>query len=113
VSEVWWGERRCSGTGQLDPKGGRRFPIGGSTKQLFFKARKNKNIYIETETNKRLTPITLATWEAEIRRIQFEASPGKQFARSHLQNNQRKIDWRCDSSSRSPVLQAQSPEMKP
>jgi hypothetical protein len=31
----------------------------------------------------------------------------------HLQNNQRKIDWRYGSSSRVPALQMQSPKFKP
>jgi hypothetical protein len=31
----------------------------------------------------------------------------------HLQNNQRKMDWRCCSSGRVPTLQVQSPEFKP
>jgi hypothetical protein len=25
----------------------------------------------------------------------FEASPGKQLKRPHLQNNQSKVDWQC------------------
>jgi hypothetical protein len=37
-------------------------------------------------------------WEAEIGRITFKASPGKQFLRLHLQNNQSKMDWRCDET---------------
>ncbi|XP_073899445.1 purine nucleoside phosphorylase LACC1 isoform X2 [Castor canadensis] len=37
---------------------------------------------------------------------QFEASWGKKFTRPHLQNNQSKMDWRWDSSSRVPALQA-------
>jgi hypothetical protein len=31
----------------------------------------------------------------------------------HLQNNQSEIGWRCGSSGRAPVLQAQRPEFKP
>jgi hypothetical protein len=31
----------------------------------------------------------------------------------HLQNNQRKMDWRCGPSSRAPALQVQSHEFKP
>jgi hypothetical protein len=31
----------------------------------------------------------------------------------HLQNNQSKMDWRCGSSGRTPVLPAQSFEFKP
>jgi hypothetical protein len=42
-----------------------------------------------------MTPIILATWEAKIRRKRsgiprFEASPGKQFLRTYLENNQPK-----------------------
>jgi hypothetical protein len=33
--------------------------------------------------------------------------------RPHLQNNQSKMEWRCDSSFRAPPWQAQSPEFKP
>jgi hypothetical protein len=36
-------------------------------------------------------------------RPQFEASLGKQLARTHLYNKQRKMDWRCGLS----------PEFKP
>jgi hypothetical protein len=36
------------------------------------------------------TPVILATWEAEIRRIMVKASPGKQFLRPQLQNNRAK-----------------------
>jgi hypothetical protein len=42
----------------------------------------------------------------------FETSPGKSFKRSHLQNNQSKMHWRCGSRSRAPALQAQSLEFK-
>jgi hypothetical protein len=34
-----------------------------------------------------LTPVIPATWEAGIRGSRFEARPGKQFLRPHLQNN--------------------------
>jgi hypothetical protein len=37
-----------------------------------------------------IMPVILAPWEAEIRRIRFKA-------RSHLQNNQSKMDWKCGS----------------
>jgi hypothetical protein len=37
----------------------------------------------------RFTPIILATWEAEIKRIAVEPSLCKQFKRPHLQNNQK------------------------
>jgi hypothetical protein len=53
-----------------------------------------------------LTPVILATWEAENGRGSwFKASLGKQFARPHLQNNQSKMDWRCGSSGKAPALQ--------
>jgi hypothetical protein len=38
----------------------------------------------------RLTPVILATWEAEIRRLWFEARPGKRFVRPNLENTQHK-----------------------
>jgi hypothetical protein len=34
----------------------------------------------------------------------LEASPGKYFARPLLQNNLRKMDWRCGSSGKDPAL---------
>jgi hypothetical protein len=37
-----------------------------------------------------LTHVILATQEAEIRRIRFEASPGKQFMRCYLEKTQHK-----------------------
>jgi hypothetical protein len=61
-----------------------------------------------------LTPVILTTWEAEIGRIAgLRASLHKSFTRSHLKNNQSKIDWLHGSSGRIPVLQAQSLEFKP
>jgi hypothetical protein len=43
-----------------------------------------------------LTPVILATWEAEIGKTTVEVSPGKYFLRPpHLQNNQSKMDWSC------------------
>jgi hypothetical protein len=59
-----------------------------------------------------LTTVVLATWEAEIRRIQFQASQGKAFPTLHLQNNQTKMEWRYGSSGRKPALQVQSPGFK-
>jgi hypothetical protein len=38
--------------------------------------------------------------------------PSFQGTRTNLQNNQRKMDWRCGSNSRVPALQMQSPEIK-
>jgi hypothetical protein len=42
----------------------------------------------------------------------FEISSGKQFVRSHLQNNQSKVDWRCSSSGRAPAGSNPSPTKK-
>jgi hypothetical protein len=47
--------------------------------------------------------VTLAIWEAEIRKTVLKASPGKYFVRAYLQNNQSKMDWRCSSSGRTPT----------
>jgi hypothetical protein len=59
-----------------------------------------------------LTPVNPPGYSGgEIRRI-FEVSPGKQFERLPLQNNQSKMDWWCGSKGRAPVLQAGSPQFK-
>jgi hypothetical protein len=59
-----------------------------------------------------LTPVILATWEAEIRRIMVQSQPRQIIHENpHLQNKLSKMHWRCDSSS-SPALQAQNPEFK-
>jgi hypothetical protein len=41
-----------------------------------------------------LAPVIIATWEAESRGLQFEASSGLKTTR------QSKMDWRCGSSGR-------------
>jgi hypothetical protein len=40
--------------------------------------------------------------------LRFKASPSKQFPRLHLQNNQSKMDWQCNSS----FLLVRIPEFK-
>jgi hypothetical protein len=53
-----------------------------------------------------LTPLILTAWETEIRRLKFEASPEHiKFLRLQLQNNLSKMDWRCGSSGKAPVLE--------
>jgi hypothetical protein len=37
-------------------------------------------------------PIILTTWRLRLGGMQFKASPGKQFKKLHLQNNQSKMD---------------------
>jgi hypothetical protein len=59
------------------------------------------------------TPIILATWEAEIRRITVWGQPGQIVCKTLLQNYQSKLDWRHGSRDRAPVLQAWSHELKP
>jgi hypothetical protein len=56
----------------------------------------------------KLMPVIPVTWEAEIRRIMVQSKPRQeaQLKRYHLQNNQNKMDWGCDSSGRTPLLQA-------
>jgi hypothetical protein len=39
-------------------------------------------------------PLILATWEAKIGKISILGQPGQ--IDPHFQNNQRKMDWRCD-----------------
>jgi hypothetical protein len=53
-----------------------------------------------------------ATWEPGSGRSKLEASLDKQFMRTHLQNNQNKMDWSCGSSSREPAPQARCLEFK-
>jgi hypothetical protein len=55
------------------------------------------------DANRWLMPIILVFNEAKLRRIKFEASLGKQFARPYFQNNQSKMDW-SGSSGRVPAL---------
>jgi hypothetical protein len=59
---------------------------------------------------------SLVTWETKIGRIVVQGQSGEIILETphphHLQNNQSKMDWRHDSSSRVPVLQARSPEFK-
>jgi hypothetical protein len=59
-----------------------------------------------------LIPVISAIWEAWMEGSRLEARPAKQFTRPSLQNNQSKMDWKCDSSSRAPVLQVHSPEFQ-
>jgi hypothetical protein len=71
-----------------------------------------------------LMPVTLATWEAEIRKIVVSGQPRqivretpilkkkkRERERLHLQNYQSKMAWRCGTSSKAPALQ--SPEFRP
>jgi hypothetical protein len=41
-------------------------------------------------------PVIPATEEAEIRKLRFEASPGKQFTRPCLKKNITRKDWWSD-----------------
>jgi hypothetical protein len=50
-----------------------------------------------------LVPVILATWGAEMRRIEIQGQPG-QFERPHFQNNQNKMDWRHGSRGRVPAF---------
>jgi hypothetical protein len=53
-------------------------------------------------------PVILATGEAEIERIEDQGQPRQTSSskRPHLQDNQRKMDWRYGSSNRAPAMQA-------
>jgi hypothetical protein len=60
----------------------------------------------------RLRPVILATWEIRSGGWRIQVNSGKKVpetsaAPPHLQNNQRKVGWRCGSSSR-----VQTPEFK-
>jgi hypothetical protein len=65
-----------------------------------------------TEAGRRqfLTPVILATQEAEIRRLWFEDSPGKWFVRPCLKNPSH-----AHTHKKSPggVVQSKGPEFKP
>jgi hypothetical protein len=51
-----------------------------------------------------LTPVILVIWEAEIGRITVPDQPQQLLQENPTQNNQGKMDWSCDSSSRVPAL---------
>jgi hypothetical protein len=49
--------------------------------------------------------VILATWEAENRRIEVQGQPKQIVYETTLsKNNQSKMDWRFNSSSRGPAL---------
>jgi hypothetical protein len=51
---------------------------------------------------------TLATWKAEIRKIEVQGQPRQivhETPPPHLQNNHSKMDWRYTSSSKAPAFQ--------
>jgi hypothetical protein len=51
-------------------------------------------------------PAILATLEAEIRRIVVQSQPAQIVTQDSVsKNNQSKMTWKCDSSSRTPALQ--------
>jgi hypothetical protein len=56
-----------------------------------------------------LTSVIVATWEAEVWRITVQGQPRQPV----LQSNRSKMDWRYGWSSRTPALQAWSPEFQP
>jgi hypothetical protein len=51
--------------------------------------------------------------EAENRRIMIRGQLREIIQKPHIQNNQSKMYWSCDSSCRAPAMQVQSPEFKP
>jgi hypothetical protein len=52
-----------------------------------------------------LTLTILTTLEVEIRRIIVRGQPGQIGMRPHFQNNKSKMDWRCGSNSKVPILE--------
>jgi hypothetical protein len=46
-------------------------------------------------------------------RLQFKPAQANHSQDPISKNNKSKMDWRCDASSKVPILQAQSPEFKP
>jgi hypothetical protein len=59
-----------------------------------------------------VTPVILAIWEAEIGRLVVQGQPRQVVCKTHLLNNQSKMEWRSGSSNRVSALQAWSPEFK-
>jgi hypothetical protein len=57
-----------------------------------------------------LVPAILVTWEAEIRKIRFRASPGKEFERLHFQPQQNGLEvWFKQQSTCFAEFKPQSP----
>jgi hypothetical protein len=66
------------------------------------------------QTASLLTPVILATWEAETRRIEAQGQQGQMVHDTpHLQNNHSKIVWKCGSSSRATSLQGKALSSNP
>jgi hypothetical protein len=55
-----------------------------------------------------LTPIILATWEAESQRNAVQGQPGQIVRKSHLQNFQSKMGWRCGLRGRAPAFKCEA-----
>jgi hypothetical protein len=51
-----------------------------------------------------LTLVVLVTWEAEMGGLWLRPAWANSYRDPHLQNNQSKMDWGCDSNSRAPAL---------
>jgi hypothetical protein len=59
-----------------------------------------------------LTPVILATWETEIRRIVVRGQPRKLAHNTISKITRAKMNWRCGSCRRVLASQVQSPEFK-
>jgi hypothetical protein len=55
---------------------------------------------------------SVSTWEAEIRRIGVQGQHRQIVYNTSSLSNQRKMGWRCDSSSGVPALQMQGSVLK-
>jgi hypothetical protein len=62
------------------------------------------SIYDNVTGRQWLRPVILTAWEAEIGRISAQGHIRQTVSKTHLQNDQSKMNWRCGSSGRMSAL---------